>query len=466
REQLSDASKEIKAYTQGLKKVEAQLVAHQQGQGHLAIDDYLTDSMTYQLRPLLIQGFLKKKMESAQNYLYGHYGLLIPQLKPVDKEDQVFLDELERLMRQEKDANDAAEALRKEFAQQTEDLNFYKHVPEILFASLCSVQVSGHSKTSIKCVMRIFRYPQQCGCHFLAGAYFLAMKKQTIMATSTTEAEYVAACKLLWTSFVDSKSNCAEAFLTIGDEFHEVHWVFKSPWEEIKEVIEGLRVATSERPSEPQPTPSPPHPSEANVTDQAKEIKNFEGKIMKLRRSQTCSFKHHRAWMKVSLLKQSWKAEILKSKWMQKESVFQTGDERGECCDAEVSTEDVLSTAQKDKGKKKIEEEDEFETKSEGIPEAKKKFKQLVSDEEMARKLQEDWETGEERKRLADEEANKIAAFRRKRLPRRRKRKVEQFTVEESAKFLPDTIAAQKGDFLLQHRLEAFRNNTFSKDIN
>ncbi|GKD82525.1 hypothetical protein Tco_1349364, partial [Tanacetum coccineum] len=32
REQLSDASVEIKAYSQGLKKVEAQLVAHQQGQ--------------------------------------------------------------------------------------------------------------------------------------------------------------------------------------------------------------------------------------------------------------------------------------------------------------------------------------------------------------------------------------------------------------------------------------------------
>ncbi|GKD35968.1 putative ribonuclease H-like domain-containing protein [Tanacetum coccineum] len=42
--------------------------------------------------------------------------------KPVDKEDQLFFDELERLKRQEKDANDAAEALRKEFAQETEDL--------------------------------------------------------------------------------------------------------------------------------------------------------------------------------------------------------------------------------------------------------------------------------------------------------------------------------------------------------
>ncbi|GJX40659.1 ribonuclease H-like domain-containing protein [Tanacetum coccineum] len=45
-----------------------------------------------------------------------------PDFKQVDKEDQVFLDELERLKRQEQDANDATEALRKEFAQETEDL--------------------------------------------------------------------------------------------------------------------------------------------------------------------------------------------------------------------------------------------------------------------------------------------------------------------------------------------------------
>ncbi|GKG02499.1 hypothetical protein Tco_0310135, partial [Tanacetum coccineum] len=42
--------------------------------------------------------------------------------KPVDKEDQIFLDELERLKRQEQDANNAVEALRKEFAKDTEDL--------------------------------------------------------------------------------------------------------------------------------------------------------------------------------------------------------------------------------------------------------------------------------------------------------------------------------------------------------
>ncbi|GKG11918.1 hypothetical protein Tco_0346155, partial [Tanacetum coccineum] len=42
--------------------------------------------------------------------------------KQVNKEDQVFLDELKILKRQEQDANDVAEALRKEFAQETEDL--------------------------------------------------------------------------------------------------------------------------------------------------------------------------------------------------------------------------------------------------------------------------------------------------------------------------------------------------------
>ncbi|GJW58460.1 putative ribonuclease H-like domain-containing protein [Tanacetum coccineum] len=42
--------------------------------------------------------------------------------KPVDKEEQAFLEELKRLKRQEKEAHDVAEALRKEVAQGTENL--------------------------------------------------------------------------------------------------------------------------------------------------------------------------------------------------------------------------------------------------------------------------------------------------------------------------------------------------------
>ncbi|GKD93391.1 hypothetical protein Tco_1373228, partial [Tanacetum coccineum] len=76
----------------------------------------------------------------------------------------------------------------------------------------------------------------------------------------------------------------------------------------------------------------------------------------------------------------------------------------------------------KDKGTKKIEEEDESDTESEDIPEAKKKFKQLARDEEMAKKIEAD--------RLQDEER-------------------EQFTIEERAKFLHDTIASQR---LIKHR--------------
>ncbi|GJV40207.1 hypothetical protein Tco_1418647 [Tanacetum coccineum] len=101
----------------------------------------------------------------------------------------------------------------------------------------------------------------------------------------------------------------------------------------------------------------------------------------------------------------------------------------------------------KDKGKKKIEEEDESDTESEGIPEAEKKFKQLARDEEMARKIQEDWEAEEEVKKPAKEEAIKTALLNEKRV----------VTMEERAKFLYDTIAAQRR-FLVEQRAIAIRN--------
>ncbi|GJV09169.1 putative ribonuclease H-like domain-containing protein [Tanacetum coccineum] len=89
----------------------------------------------------------------------------------------------------------------------------------------------------------------------------------------------------------------------------------------------------------------------------------------------------------------------------------------------------LLKIDPKDKGKKKIEEGDESESESDGIPEAEKKFKQLETDEEMARKIQEE----------------------------------EQFTIEERAKFLHDTIAAQR-IFLAQQRSEAIRNRPPTKN--
>ncbi|GKB15962.1 hypothetical protein Tco_0849885 [Tanacetum coccineum] len=99
----------------------------------------------------------------------------------------------------------------------------------------------------------------------------------------------------------------------------------------------------------------------------------------------------------------------------------------------------------KDKGKKKIEEVDESESESDGIPEAEKKFKQLESDEEMARKIQEEIE------------ADRFLA------EKLQEQEREQFTIEEMAKFLHDIIAAQR-KFLAQQRLEAIRNRPPTKN--
>ncbi|GKA73642.1 hypothetical protein Tco_0779944 [Tanacetum coccineum] len=123
----------------------------------------------------------------------------------------------------------------------------------------------------------------------------------------------------------------------------------------------------------------------------------------------------------------------------------------------------------KDNGKKKIEEECESESESDGIPEAEKKFKHLESDEEMARKIQEEWEGEEERNRIAEEKATNEALIRnyddikarieadRLLAEKLQEEEREQFTIEEREKFLHDIIAAQI-KFLAQQRSEAIRN--------
>ncbi|GJW31868.1 putative reverse transcriptase domain-containing protein [Tanacetum coccineum] len=81
----------------------------------------------------LLTGDSEKEDESDQDCfvlpIWPSYSSKIsPDLKTDEKregpreEEQVFLDELERLKRQEKEANEEAEALRKEFAQETENL--------------------------------------------------------------------------------------------------------------------------------------------------------------------------------------------------------------------------------------------------------------------------------------------------------------------------------------------------------
>ncbi|GJR00212.1 putative reverse transcriptase domain-containing protein [Tanacetum coccineum] len=128
----------------------------------------------------------------------------------------------------------------------------------------------------------------------------------------------------------------------------------------------------------------------------------------------------------------------------------------------------------KDKGKKRIEEDDESGTESDEITTVEKKFKQLNADEELARKIQEDWEIEEEKKRLVEEEAindalvqefddvkARIEADRLLAL-RLQEEEREQFTIEERAKFLHDTIAAQRR-FLAEQRSAAIRSKPPTK---
>ncbi|GJY04883.1 hypothetical protein Tco_0370823 [Tanacetum coccineum] len=74
---------------------------------------------------LLMWGILTKKMTLLKTVLYCQYGLLILQqilqqftrsiIEQVQREEQVFMDDLERLKKQEKEAYEEAEALRKKF---------------------------------------------------------------------------------------------------------------------------------------------------------------------------------------------------------------------------------------------------------------------------------------------------------------------------------------------------------------
>ncbi|GJR26947.1 hypothetical protein Tco_1103179 [Tanacetum coccineum] len=93
----------------------------------------------------------------------------------------------------------------------------------------------------------------------------------------------------------------------------------------------------------------------------------------------------------------------------------------------------------------------------------------------MARKVQEEWEAEEEKNKLAEEEAANEALINniddvkarieadRILAEKLQEQEREQFTIEERAKFLHDTIAAQR-KFLAQQRSQAIRNKPPTKN--
>ncbi|GJU53532.1 hypothetical protein Tco_1227246 [Tanacetum coccineum] len=225
------------------------------------------------------------------------------------------------------------------------------------------------------------------------------------------------------------------------------------------------------------------------VTDQAKEIKHLKAQIKKLKKKAKPVITHHRAWMKSG--RKSAKAEPSVHKdplfdeladdtldYMDTENAQDVGRTRNVVYEEEESVEDVVSTDKEkvstdrskvstdrsrvstDKQKDSTIDMMKYLLINKLKERAEKKFKQLAHDEEIARKMQEDWEREEERKRLAEEEATNAALIQefddikarmeadRLLALRLQEEEREQLLLEEESKFLHDTNQSSKKETL------------------
>ncbi|GJS29684.1 hypothetical protein Tco_0490304 [Tanacetum coccineum] len=205
-----------------------------------------------------------------------------------------------------------------------------------------------------------------------------------------------------------------------------------------------------------------------HVSDQAKEIQVLKAKITKLQKQAKPVIKHHKAYLKsVSLQQRFPRKSFSKKHRVHKESVSKQGrkyakgessvqrdplfdevpedtidhmetenaqsegrtrnivDEDKEIDEVRLGTEDVLNKQvegteehnegieeifegteeQREGTEEKVESTDEQIQGTEDQTKDEIKFKQLESDEELARKVQEEWEEEEERNKIAEENA-------------------------------------------------------------
>ncbi|GKG13234.1 hypothetical protein Tco_0350194, partial [Tanacetum coccineum] len=122
-----------------------------------------------------------------------------------------------------------------------------------------------------------------------------------------------------------------------------------------------------------------------------------------------------------------------------------------------------------DKGKGKAgEEEEEADSDSdvEGMTDAERRLKPYQDNEELARKVEEEWNAEEEATKayLTNEYDFIQARLRAEEILAKRvqEQEREKFTVSKQAKFLHDTIAAQR-KFFAQNRSETIRNRPPTK---
>ncbi|GKB33470.1 ribonuclease H-like domain-containing protein [Tanacetum coccineum] len=463
-----------------------------------------------------------------------------PDFQQVDKEDQIFLDELERIKRQEQDANDAAEALRKEFAQETEDLLLQARAAKASNEGVSdltspirtlSVNVSPIPSSRIKSIhpsTLILRDPQSAvqtrskvtkssGAHALNKKDergVVVLNKASLVAQGHKQEEginydevFAPVAKIeairiflafdsymgfmvyqmdvkimdyrkelvdilflkkgqtkdiLYTSYVDDiifgstkKSWCDEFEALVKSRFQmssireltfslrlqvkqKEDGIFISQDKYVAEILKKFDFASVKTASTPIETLKPlvkdEEASDVDVTPKTSHLNAVKRIFRYLKGKPKLGLWYPRVssfnleaysdsdYARENIDRKSTTGGILflqetlflgtaplqKEKGVELKDVENIERPRLTSTRSLLTLKSLLKIDPKDKGKKKI-KEDESDTESEDINETKKKFKMLAHDEEIARKMQEDWETEEERKRLAEEEATNAA---------------------------------------------------------
>ncbi|GJR64762.1 putative ribonuclease H-like domain-containing protein [Tanacetum coccineum] len=136
--------------------------------------------------------------------------------KLVDKEEQAFLEELERLKRQEKEDNDESEALRKEFAQGTEDL----------------LRQTGAARASGTKTVNAVSTPVSTAS---PSRVFSAGESSSPKSTNYVDQDDSQLVKGRQYDLLYSLYGvfCEQKDLDHGDVFHAVIWVLESNWREL-----------------------------------------------------------------------------------------------------------------------------------------------------------------------------------------------------------------------------------------
>ncbi|GKA68681.1 putative ribonuclease H-like domain-containing protein [Tanacetum coccineum] len=262
--------------------------------------------------------------------------------------------------------------------------------PDIMFAVCACSRFQVTPKTShLSVVKRIFRKSTTGGCQFL-GRRLISWqcKKQTIVATSTTEAEYVAAAsccgqgsRVIWTSLSPNTFNMSDTYCQVaGKSVYISEASLRSkqlanvsvlldhfPVNTLTSKVFSFMVkkgkhfsgkvtplfatmlvqptqdegASSERPSEALPTPSPAPTSEiplepqhwttpllklSEVSDKPRNYKDLKAQIIKLKKQAKPVIKHHKAYLKSVSLKQRFPRKSFSKKHrVHKESVSKQG---------------------------------------------------------------------------------------------------------------------------------------------